>query len=88
MVKYLAELGKLNFTDEKLEKTAGEMTSIIDLMDTIKEIDIEYNPLLDNQNVFLPDLRQDIAEPSMATAKALMNAVNSNNCYVVPKVVE
>jgi len=88
MVSYLSELGKLNFTEKELEKVAHEMTEIIDLMDTIKEIDVTYDALLDNKNVYLNDLREDISMPSMTTEKVLMNAVHSNNCFVVPKVVE
>ena len=82
MVSYLSKLGKLSFTDEELKKTAEEMTSIIEIMDTIKEIDVEYNALADN------NLREDESEASMPTEKILQNAVNSQNCFVVPKVVE
>ena len=87
MVKYLAELGKLEFTDEALAKTADEMTDIIELMDTIKDFGLEYDALKDNHNVFLNDLRKDEKLPSMSTEKVLQNAVNSDNCFVVPKVV-
>lgn len=88
MVKYLAELGKLEFSDEELVKKADEMTDIINLMDTVKEIDINYDALKDNHDVYLNDLREDVAKESLATNKVLQNAVNSNNCFVVPKVVE
>lgn len=88
MVKYLAELGKLEFTDEALAKTADEMTDIIELMDTIKDFGLEYDALKDNHNVFLNDLRKDEKLPSMPTEKVLQNAVNSDSCFVVPKVVE
>lgn len=88
MVSYLSKLGKLSFTDEELKKTAEEMTSIIEIMDTIKEIDVEYNALADNKNVYLNNLREDASEASMPTEKILQNAVNSENCFVVPKVVE
>ena len=88
MVKYLAELGKLEFSEDALEKTANEMTDIIDLMDTVKEIDITYDALKDNHDVYLNDLREDLTAPSMDTKKVLQNAVKSNNCVVVPKVVE
>ena len=88
MVSYLSKLGKLAFTEEELKKTAEEMTSIIEIMDTIKEIDVEYTALADNKNVYLNDLREDASEPSMPTEKILQNAVNSENCFVVPKVVE
>lgn len=88
MVSYLSRLGKLSFTDEELKKTAEEMTSIIEIMDTIKEIDIEYNAFADNKNVYLNNLREDASEASMPTEKILQNAVNNKNCFVVPKVVE
>lgn len=88
MVKYLAQLGKLEFSDEELAKKADEMTDIIDLMDTVKEIDINYDALKDNHNVYINDLREDVVKDSLATEKVLQNAVNSNNCFVVPKVVE
>ena len=88
MVRYLAKLAKLSFTDEELEQAVSDMTSIIEIMDTIKEIDITYDPLKDNHNVYLKDLRKDEAKPSLPTEKLLQNAVQSENCFVVPKVVE
>ena len=88
MVKYLAQLGNLTFNDEELEKTAKEMTNIIDIMDTIKDVDICYEPIKDNHNVYLKDLRVDNSAKSFETEKILANAVQSENCFVVPKVVE
>ena len=85
---HLSRLGKLSFTEEELKKTAEEMTNIIEIMDTIKEIDIKYDALADNKNVYLNDLRKDASEPSMPTQKILQNALNSEDCFVVPKVVE
>ncbi len=88
MVKYLADLGKLEFTPEELAKKAEEMTDIINLMDTVKEIDITYDALKDNHDVYINDLREDDPKESLPTEKILQNAVNTNNCFVVPKVVE
>ena len=88
MVSYLAELGKLELSQDELENVAQQMTGIIELMDTIKEIDVTYDPIKDNKNVYLNDLRKDIPQPSMETKKVLQNATNTNNCFVVPKVVE
>ena len=39
-------------------------------------------------DVYLNDLRKDEVIESMPTSKVLSNAVNTNNCFVVPKVVE
>lgn len=88
MISYLSKLSKLTFTDEELRQKAEEMTNIIEIMDTVKEIDITYDPLADNHDVYLNDLREDISAPSMETEKILSNAKQSDNCFVVPKVVE
>lgn len=88
MVKYLAELGKLEFSQEALAKTAEEMTGIIELMDGVKAYDVEYDAHKDNHNVFLDGLRIDEKHESMPTEKVLANAVNQDGAFVVPKVVE
>ena len=67
---------------------AEDMTGIIEIMDTIKEIDVTYEPIKDNHNVYLNDLRKDISADSYPTAQILQNAVNSEDAFVVPKVVE
>ena len=87
-IDHLCNLSKLNYTDEGKEKVMGEMSAIIELMDTVKEIDITYDDLKDNHDVYLNDLRKDEVIESMPTSKVLSNAVNTNNCFVVPKVVE
>lgn len=88
MVGYLAKLSKLNYSEEELAKVAKDMTSIINIMDTIKDIDIKYDPFADNKNIYLNDLREDISAESFPTEKILANALNSENSFVVPKVVE
>lgn len=88
MISYLAELGKLHFSPEEMKQMAKDMTSIIAIMDTVKEIDITYDAEADNKNVYLNDLREDINAPSFPTEKILQNAVNDESCFVVPKVVE
>lgn len=88
MAEYLSKLGMLNFNPRELEQVAADMTGILEIMDTIREIDISYDPLADNKNVFLRDLRQDETRPSMAAEDILRNAVHSEGCFVVPKVVE
>ncbi|MDO4156977.1 MAG: Asp-tRNA(Asn)/Glu-tRNA(Gln) amidotransferase subunit GatC [Oscillospiraceae bacterium] len=88
MISYLAELGKLHFSPEEMKQMAKDMTSIIAIMDTVKEIDITYDAEADNKNVYLNDLREDINAPSFPTEKILKNAVNDESCFVVPKVVE
>lgn len=117
MVQYLAKLSKLSFSDEELQSMANDMTSIIEVMDTVKEMDVKYDAMKnqnvyindlrpeikddypshptdveevkkDSRNNFLNELREDINKDSFSTEKILQNATNSNDCFVVPKVVE
>ena len=84
-------IGKASFYKEK-ERNGSKWhlkcTAFIEIMDTVKEIDIQYDAYADNKNVYLNDLREDIKEDSFPTEKILQNAVNDENCFVVPKVVE
>ena len=80
--------GKEAYKARPNESTTKDMTSIIAIMDTVKEIDITYDAVADNKNVYLNDLREDFSVPSFPTEKILQNAVNDENCFVVPKVVE
>lgn len=88
MVSYLGKLSKITFSEDELQEMAKDMTDIIGIMDTVREIDVTYDAELDNKNVFLYDLRQDEEHESMPTEKILQNAQSRDNCFVVPKVVE
>lgn len=87
-IQHLCELSKLNYDEAGLEKVMGEMSDIIDLMDTIKSFDLTYDDTKDNNSISLNEVREDIAQPSFPTKKLLSNAENNGSCYVVPKVVE
>ena len=87
-IKHLCELSKLNYDDEALEKVMGEMTDIIELMDTIKDIELTCDDTKDNNSISFSEVREDVAKPSFPTEKLLKNAKQLENCYVVPKVVE
>ena len=88
MVKYLAELSKLEYSDKELAATAEQMTDIIDLMDTVKEFDVVYDDTKDNNSISYDEVRKDVAKPSFPTEKLLSNTQPSGNCYVVPKMVD
>lgn len=87
-IEHLCELSKLNYDEEGLRKVMGEMGDIIELMDGIKEFDLEYDDTKDNNQIRFGDTREDKAEESFPTEKLLANAENTDGCYVVPKVVE
>ena len=63
-VKHIANLSKLNLTDEELEKYTNELSDIVDMANQLSSIDVEgVKPtahILNIQNVF----REDIQQPS------------------------
>lgn len=87
LTKHLAELSKLTFSEEELEKVTAEMSDIINLMDKVKEID----PAMETfalPAVEYADLRTDKSRESFETAKIIENAkAVKDNAFVVPKVV-
>ena len=88
-VKHIANLSKLNLTDEELEKYTNELSDIVDMANELSNIDVEgVKPtahILDIQNVF----REDIQQPSYDRELILKNAPSKDaGCVSVPKDVE
>ncbi|MCM1055356.1 MAG: Asp-tRNA(Asn)/Glu-tRNA(Gln) amidotransferase subunit GatC [Bacteroides sp.] len=87
---HIAELSKLSFTDEEAEKMTEQMSDIITLMDTIRDIDIQYDDAKDNNEIPYNCLREDRAGASFPAEGLLRNTVTGGDgdCYVLPKMME
>ncbi len=88
LVKHLADLGMLSFSDNEMQAMVNDMQDIIGLIDGIKDADTtNVEPKLNI--VAFADLREDVAAPSMARDDILRNAAKQEkDSFVVPKVVE
>lgn len=88
LVKHLADLGMLTFSDKEMQSMVNDMQEIIGLIDGIKEADTNgVEPKLNI--VAFADLREDQAAPSMPREDILRNAAKQEkDSFVVPKVVE
>lgn len=87
-VERVAHLSRLEFTEEELEKQFEQLGSIIEMMDSLSEIDTTdvtpLNHVMDIHNVF----REDEVHESMGAKKVLANAPEENeNMFQVPKIV-
>lgn len=83
----LAELSKLSFTQEELEKISSELDNIIKFLNVINDFNAQPG---DNQNnaVAYSQLRQDKAQESFPREQILKNAKEHSDTYFkVPKVV-
>lgn len=87
-LEHLCELSKLDFDDTEKEQMLSDMSSIIELMDTIKEYDITYDDAADKNEIKLCDLREDICLESFPVEKLMQNTESRDNCYVIPKMLE
>ena len=87
LTRHLAQLSKLTFTDDELQKMTNDMTEIIALMDKVREFNENVDPYTLDA-VDYNNLRNDNAENSNNAEEITRNAKNvKNNSFVVPKVV-
>ena len=88
-VEHVANLARLNLTEEEKELMIKDMEAIIDFANQINELDISnINPtahVIPINNVF----REDVVKPSIDREELLSNAPNKENgCFSVPRIVE
>ena len=83
----MAELSKIEFTDNELEKITAEMDEIITLMDTVSDFESDKTAVV-NAAVNLEDIRSDTPTPSLPREEVLKNASQKDDkAFTVPKVV-
>lgn len=79
-IKHIANLAKLKFSDEELEKFSGEFNSILDYISQIKECDTTGIEFEHNLNHFKGNiLQEDVAKQSLNRDDLLKNASNGRN---------
>ncbi|MCX7710775.1 MAG: Asp-tRNA(Asn)/Glu-tRNA(Gln) amidotransferase subunit GatC [Clostridia bacterium] len=88
-IEHVANLARLNLTEQEKEKLTTEMEDIISYVDKLNELDTSgVSPtahVIPIKNVF----REDEAKASYDREKILANAPSTENgCFKVPKVVE
>lgn len=87
LTKHLAELSKIEFTDNELAAMTEDMKNIIELMDKVCDFD-NTKKAYALDAVGYEDLRADEYKASYPTEKITGNAKNvKNDSFVVPKVV-
>lgn len=87
-ILHVARLARLQFSDEEIDRFTGHMSSMLDYVAQLQEVDVEgvepTSHALPMKNV----LRDDVIVPSMTPEEILANAPRQdNNCYKVPAVI-
>lgn len=89
LITYLADLSKLGIDEAEKEKFVAEMSAIVELMDTINEVEMNEEDSLNRQVVGLEQLREDQSVASYNTEVILQNASHKKDgFFVVPKIME
>ncbi len=86
---YVARLARIELTPKELDKLSGQLISIMEFIDKLKNADIDNvsptNHILPLNNI----LREDIPATSLSNDEALACAPQKQgNFFVVPKVIE
>jgi len=78
-VLHVAKLARLKLTDEEVERMSGELSTILDHIETIGELDLEgvapTSHVVELENV----LREDEPRPSLPREKALEQAPDASD---------
>ena len=86
-IKHLAELSKLEFTEQEIIEFSKDFDSIVKLADVIKDADIAGERAITSMP--MADLREDEPQPSMPVDTLLQNAPQQNkDSFVVPRIME
>lgn len=88
-VKHIADLAKLNVSDEEMSKYQKQLTDILTEIDKILKVEITNEEIMispsDNRNVY----SNDVIESHISREDALKNAKRVKGDYIiVPKVIE
>jgi aspartyl-tRNA(Asn)/glutamyl-tRNA(Gln) amidotransferase subunit C len=87
-VEHIANLAKLNLTENEIEEFTGDLNQILEYVDKLNELNTEnVNPLshpVVKNNVF----REDTVKQSVDRTEALKNAPKADDeFFKVPKVI-
>lgn len=88
-IEHVANLARLNLTEQEKESLTSEMEEVISYVDKLNELDTEGVKPMEHVIPMKNVLREDRAEKSMDREKILANAPSTDEgCFKVPKVVE
>ncbi|MBO6167093.1 MAG: Asp-tRNA(Asn)/Glu-tRNA(Gln) amidotransferase subunit GatC [Kiritimatiellae bacterium] len=88
-VAYVAELARLELTEEEKALFQPQMESIVKYVEKISSVDVEGVPPMMHGRELVNSFREDVVRPSMDREKALGNApARVGDEFLLPKIVE
>ena len=88
-VAYVAELARLELTDEEKALFQPQLESIVEYVEKISSVDIEgVEPMMHGREL-VNAFREDVVRPGMGAEAALANAPKRvGDEFLLPKIVE
>ena len=87
-VKKVASLSRLTLTDEELHRYAGQLSSVLEYVSQLSELDVQDVEPMAHATDITNVLREDLPEYGLKTDEALNNAPGKMPPYFeVPKVL-
>lgn len=89
LVDYVAQLSRLELTDEQNEKAQKELGAIIDYADTLNNVNTDGIEPLSHVFAVKNVMREDVVKESRDRDELLSNApMRDEEAFLVPKTVE
>ena len=88
-VAYLAELARLELTDEEKAVFQPQLENIVKYVEKISEVDVEGVEPMMHGRTLVNAFREDVVRPSLDREAALANAPERvGDEFLLPKIVE
>lgn len=88
-VEYVAELARIELTEEEKEGLLVDLNNVLDYMEKLNELDTDNTDIIVNPYYIENKFREDEVEESMKIEDVMKNAPESLEEYIkVPNVIE
>ena len=88
-VGYVAELARLELTDEEKAVFQPQLENIVKYVEKISSVDVDGVEPMMHGRVLVNAFREDVVRPSLPTETALANAPKRvDDEFLLPKIVE
>lgn len=88
-VSYVAELARLELTEEEKATFQPQLESIVEYVDKISSVDVEGVPPMMHGRELVNVFREDVVGESLPVETALANApARTGDEFLLPKIVE
>ena len=79
--RHVAKLSRLNLSDDELERIAGQLSRVLEYVETLQQLDVENVEPMAHAGDFTNVLREDQEQPGLPIEDAMRNAPDSDPPY-------